>query len=387
MLNVTFAGNIFDSIENQYIGNEVAYQALYYSNGTITWNSIHLSELGKYNINLGDGDWLTQSGNVSNGDKVIICFWTNNTKNRSDLDLTEWVFIEVIIDGSNVYLNDVQTQPFQNPICNFTIFDNIILDNVGTTNNQMWMFHGVEQYQEYERYNQPIFNIMEFGNDAVEINWGDSNIETVPLEDDYYHEYDSAGDYHIIVKVKNLGNLYCQSEFDVQSTFTIVPGLLWNLPVYRTVSKTFTPNITGDTDQIISVSYDINGVETYTNLQYNQPFTHTFTSPGPFTIRQKITYDNIFETATIYQDYIVYIDSIANFYKGEGTCGPDFIDNSVIGNAPLTEYYWAIIFNSEVIAEYTGDDSWEYMWPYIGTFTVQHKIKDSEGNQFGIERI
>ena len=116
MLNVTFAGDIFDSVEDQYTGDEVAYQALYYSSGLVKWNDVHFSELGKYNINLGDGDWLTQEGDYSSGDKIIICFWTDKTKTRVDLDLTEWSFIEITLDGSNVYVNDAQTLPFQNPL-------------------------------------------------------------------------------------------------------------------------------------------------------------------------------------------------------------------------------------------------------------------------------
>jgi hypothetical protein len=386
MLNVTFAGNIFDSIETQYMDDEVAYQAVHISNGISTWNDVHISEFGQYNINLGDGDWLTQSGIQNIDDKVIICFWINKTSTRNDLDLTEWSYIEIDLDGSSIYVNDAQTMPHQSPQCNFTTFDNIILDNVGTTNDQFWIFHNVEQFQRYERLNNIIFPIMSFEPNSVEINWGDGNIETVSLESDYHHEYVLAGDYHIIVKVTNRGNLYCQSEFDVQAVFTIVPGLTWPIPVFREYSVTFTPNITGDVEQITDVSYNINGVETYAGLQYSESFSHTFNFPGPFTIRQKITYDNIFETTVIYQDYIVYIDSIANFYKDAGTCGPDFIDNSIVGNGSIQEYYWAVKFNDEIIAEYTGDSSWEYTWPYIGIFTVIHKIKDSEGHQFGIER-
>lgn len=387
MLNVTFAGNIFDSTETQYTSNEVAYQAVYIHNDTSIWNNVHISENGQYNINLGDGDWLTQNGLPVTGSKVIICFWTNSPLQRDSLNLTEWSYIEIDIDGSYIYMNDVQTMYHQPPQCNFTTFDNIIVDNVGTTNDQFWIFHGVEHFQRYERLDNIIFLIMSFDTDAVELNWGDSNIETLPLESDYHHEYTLAGDYHIIIKVTNRGGLYCQSEFDVQASYTIIPGLTWPIPVFRTIPVVFTPNITGDTDQITDVSYSINGVEMYTGLQFDETFTHTFNSPGPFVVKQKIVYDNIFEVTTIETNYTVYIDSIANFYKDSGTCGPIFIDNSIIGNGSIQEYYWAIKFEDEIIAEYTGDSSWEYTWTHIGIFTVIHKIKDSEGHQFGIERI
>lgn len=389
MLNVTFAGDIFDSAGSQYISDEVAYQAFYYSSGLTKWNDIHFSELGKYNINLGDGDFLTQSGNYSPGDKVVICFWTDNTKTRSDMDLTEWSFVEIELSSLNVYLNTAQTKPIQNPICNFTTFGNIILDNVDTTNDQIWMFSGVEQYQEHIRYGEVMFDIMSFPPDCVTIDWGDTNIDVEDLEDEYPHEYDLAGDYHIAVTVQNRGGLICTSEMDVQATFNIVPGLTWPMPVWRNNEITFTPNITGDIGEITDVSYAVNGTYLYTGLNYDQGFFHTFNTPGPHIITQKITYDNVFEISEIEQNFTVYLDTIANFYKGDGQCGPDFIDNSIVGNGSITNYYWSVEFNGINIAEHESStsDSWEYNWPYIGTFKVVHKVKDSEGSEFGIERI
>jgi len=389
MLNITFAGNVFDSNEDQYVGNEVAYQALFYSPSSdyYKWNDIHLTELGKYNINLGDGDWLTQSGYTpSLNDKIIICFWVDNTKNRSDLDITKWSFIEIEHDGSYLYINDAQIKTPQNPLCLFDISGNVTINNNGTTNDNNWVFNNVDQYQEYERYNQILFPIMEFQDDSITVDWGDSNIEIFDFVDSMNHIYDEPGDYHISVMVENVSGLTCQSEFDVQSDAIINEGLTWTIPSYKNQPITFNPNITGDTLQIISVSYNINGDDIYTGLYYDESFQHTFTEPGPHTITQDIIVDNVYGTTHIIKDYTVYLDSIANFYKDDGTCGPIFIDNSIVGNGNITEHYWAIKYDGEIISEYTGDSSWEYTWPYIGIFTVLHKIKDSEGNQFGIER-
>lgn len=389
MLNVTFAGNIFNSVENQYVNNEVLYQILFHSDTISKWSSVRTSELGQYNFNLGDDDLLSPIGNISTGDKIIICFWTDNTKLRNSLTLIEWSFIELEYDGKNIYINNTQTKPFQNPVCNFTTFGNVIVDNVATTNDQIWLFDNVEHFQEYQRYDQVIFEIMSFQPDCITIDWGDSQILTYDIESEYYHEYDLAGDYHITITATNRGNLSCTSEHDVQATFIINPGLIWSIPSWVNIQATFEPRITGDVDQISGVTYAINDIDTYFDFDYDTTFYHTFTKPGPHKITQKITYDNIFETTTISQDYIIYLDTVANFYKDIGTCGPIFIDNSIVGNGKIEEYYWSVIFQEEIIAEYTSlfNSSWEYNWPYPGIFKIQHKVKDSEGNQFGIERV
>jgi len=390
MLNVTFAGNLYNAISTQYIDTEVKYQALYYRqlDGYTKWNDIRYSESGQYNCNLGDGDWLSQNGSGSNGDKVIICFWTDNTKNRNDFNLTEWSFIEVELDGSDTYIIDVQTLNCQTPTCMFSTTGNIILDNIGTHNNQEWLFNTIPHYQEYQRYGEILFDIMSFDVNCVNIDWGDTNIEIDDIDDYYDHEYDHAGDYHIIVKVYNRCGFHCQSEFDVTASFNISNGLTWINPIYKDNISTYTPAISGDTFQIIEVDYFINGVLEYSALDFDESFDHIFNDCAPHEIIQRIKYDNI--TGDKYQSetYTVYLDTIADFYKDDGTCGPLFVDNSNIGNCPAQEYYWYIKYNGEVIAEQTSlNETWEYNWPYTGTFTVGHKVIDSFGNEFGLERI
>lgn len=388
MLNVTFAGDIYNSSGVQYSGDDVAYQALFYSDSITKWNDVHYSELGKYNINLGDGDWLTQAGaSPSNNDKIIICFWVDKNKNRTDLDLDEWSFIEITINGSDLYQTNAQTKPPQNPQCSFITSENIKLENIGTTNELNWLFNGVDQYQEAERYGEQLFPILDFPSDSVTIDWGDLNVEVYDMLDEYLHSYDDPGDYHVTITVENSDSLTCISEFDVQVDAEVNGGLTWGIPSFMDVQNTFVPNITGDVIQINEVRYDIDGVETYIGLGYDDSFNHTFTTVGPHVVTQKIEVDNIYGTSYVNTDFTIYLDSIANFYKGEGVCGPDFIDNSIVGNGSIQEYYWAIKFENEKIAEYTGDSSWEYTWPHIGVFTVLHTIKDSEGNEFGLERI
>ena len=390
MLNITFTGNVFNSLLTQYSGDEVAYQALFYSPSLdiYKWSDKRLTELGKYNINLGDSDWLDQTGsNPYNGDKFIICFWTDNTKNRTDLDLNEWSFIEIEHDNKSIYLNDIQTDTPKNPLCLFDISGNVTINNESTNDNS-WLFHNTTQYQEYKKYDEIIFPIMEFQNNCIEVDWGDSIIETFDFIENMTHIYDEPGDYHIIITLENTSGVSCSSEFDVQAYAIIDDGLTWNIPSYRNLPITFTPVISGDISQILSVTYNINGVETYTNLQYDESFQHTFANPGPHTVTQDIIVDNVYEISHIITDFTVYLDSISNFFKDdEGTCGPVFVDSSIVGNGNITEYYWAVKFDNEIISEYTGDSSWEYLWPHTGLFTVIHKIKDSEENQFGIERI
>jgi len=278
---------------------------------------------------------------------------------------------------------------WQSPLCNFTTNGNIILDNLGTSNDYNWLFGGLDHYQELERYGEELFHLMSFDDDCVNIDWGDFNIDIEDLEDEYPYTYGLSGDYHITVQVYNRGGLYCQSEFDVSSTFNIVNGLDWTNPVYKGISSTYTPSISGDTFQIIEVDYFINGIIEYTGLDYDESFNHTFNGDGPHTIKQRILYDNISGNEYQEQDFTVFLGSIANFYKEDGVCGPRFVDSSNIGNGPATNHYWGIKFDGDIIAEVNSVDliEWEYNWPYEGTFTVIHKVKDNFGNEFGLERI
>ena len=81
-LNVTFDGYSYFG-DNSISNSNVSYQAYFYKvnsgSSTSAWNTVRTVEsTGYWNVNLGDGDWLGQTGVASSGDIVILDEPTND---------------------------------------------------------------------------------------------------------------------------------------------------------------------------------------------------------------------------------------------------------------------------------------------------------------------
>jgi hypothetical protein len=266
-LNISFIGNIYNKDGNIYTGNDVRYQLYFHKINSLSsnsiWSSTRLSEYGQYNINLGDGDILTQDGVQHNGDNVIIAFWTPNTSIKTDNNLIEWGFIDITLDGSSYYNYDVKLQGPLTPECNFSISgsinvnENVVLTDVSSNNLQEWEFGTITIYQEPTKYGQPIFYSMNtLPSDSIDISWGDgtfSNNQTPATT--YNHEYTIPNDYTITVTVNNISEL------------TDIDMFMWSIyyadPVINFNANTFSPLPSG-----------------ISNLGENVTFTNTTTDPN-----------------------------------------------------------------------------------------------------------
>jgi len=114
-LNITFDG--FCSLNDGTMSNaNVQYHAYFYKvnagSSESKWNFERTVEAsGYWNINLGDGDWLTQDGNAAVGDKVIVVFWRGGTRMGQECWLLdEWGAFEIELDGSSTYTNPTQVK-------------------------------------------------------------------------------------------------------------------------------------------------------------------------------------------------------------------------------------------------------------------------------------
>jgi hypothetical protein len=250
-INITFTGNIVDNNEVQYINDEVKYQLYFYKQNTGSsssiWSSTRLSELGQYNINLGDSDIVTQEGTVNIGDKVIIAFWTPNTSLKTDNDLVTWGFIEKTLTSSTEYINDVKLMGCLPPIPSFNVTgssninENVYVTDIGCHDIQSWVYNGVTIYQEPTRYSQPIFYSMNtLPTSAIDINWGDGQFtykQTPALS--YSHQYSSPSIYDITCYVTN--------ECGLSASQILMQSIYYNTPVVNFVIDNITPNPIGKT--------------------------------------------------------------------------------------------------------------------------------------------
>lgn len=106
MLNITFDGYVLSAgaaVPNAYV--QAYFQAKNSGSSPSQWGPVKQADAnGYYNFNLGDGDFLTQSGVAQAGDKVIICAWTGDP-DRTALTVDKAAFIEVTLTSDSVYTN------------------------------------------------------------------------------------------------------------------------------------------------------------------------------------------------------------------------------------------------------------------------------------------
>ncbi len=399
MLNISFTGRIFKEDGSQVILDECNYRGFFHrvviSSSSDTMDIVRPSELGYYNLNLGDESWLSQEGVTNPTDKVLILFWLpNSTDNLGGL--TEWCFIEHTLDGSSTYVQDVQLKTHQLPTCSFSQVGNYVntpvtITDTGTHDDYHYIAFNKDHYHEYQRYGQILFEMNHLPSDTLSIDWGDGSIENgLTIVDGFWnHNYSIAGDYHIIVRVENrLDRLPCEVFFDVHVVINVVNGLQWDEPVYINTPNQYNPDIGGDTSSITGVDYYIDGNLIYSNLAWDESFSYTFDVSTNHTIRQCIKYNDGIDDKIQCEDFLVTMASIASFIDEDHQCGKMFVSNSVAGFPPITNYKWFIMDGPLILAQVEGMtyDTFYYAWPYPGEYQVRLEITDSNGSSSNITK-
>jgi hypothetical protein len=396
VINVTFTGNIFH--EDGTPALNVRYQGLFIkvnpSSSTSRWDVTRLPETNQYNLNLGDNSWLSQqAGYAAPGDKVLLCFWTPNTKLRDELGLVEWCFIEWILDNRDVYVQNIQLRGINNPNCLFDITPGFVghsvtIDDMGSNDYHMWIYEGKEHRQSYLWGLHHIYDMNKFPAVPVSINWGDGYTNSYPLSaSPFSHIYGVSGNYDINVELENISVLKCNSNFTTSVPYQVFNGLLWDIPTIN-ISSTYTPSLSGDLTRIQGVNYYIDGILTHIDFAYNQDFNHTFTTPGNHIIRQCIKYNDGFINKIQCNDFVIELNTIANYVSSDYDCGLVFSDVSIYGRPPIIKYQWDVMEGSFLLAHVEGTtyQEWYYSWPYKGTFRVRMAITDSNNRTSSITK-
>jgi len=116
-LNINFQGNVVNEAGDLLT---CKYQA--YVPSISTWGNVKETEASQYNINYGDGDLKTQSGSVSNGEVLLIVFWTGDDSRQNALDL--FAVVAFIYSGIDNTVQDIQLKPPHLPSCAFEMEEN-----------------------------------------------------------------------------------------------------------------------------------------------------------------------------------------------------------------------------------------------------------------------
>jgi len=190
-LNITIDGYNFD--KDSILGSmSVHYQAYFYANGTASsaskWNDVKILDSASYfNFNLGDLDFLGQTGVVLNNSIVLVVFW-KGSNNRIDNcgALTEWGAFEIVMSGLDTYTQDSQTKGNIPPDLHWStdipvhpyVDTNYTITNT-SEDEHSWNFNGiissgsVTMNHWYQRYGQIINGPNKIDN--TDIFWGDGN--------------------------------------------------------------------------------------------------------------------------------------------------------------------------------------------------------------------
>lgn len=191
----------------------VAYQAYFYKanagSSPSKWNNKRIVEAtGYWNINLGDGDWLTQDGSASTGDHIIVVFWSPASADRLDAcgSLTEWSCFRITLDGSSTYSNNVQVKSNICPNLNWTLPSTSLIGSSVTANNtstdtHQWDYFSNTMYHRNSWYTQLMsVNIV----DNSDYDWDDGNQDDdQPGTTNGAHTYTSSGDYDIEIVIED----------------------------------------------------------------------------------------------------------------------------------------------------------------------------------------
>lgn len=397
MINIAFIGNIFHSDGSPAL--DARYQGLFIkvNNGSsdTKWDITRAPETNQYNFNLGDNSWLSQqAGYASPGDRVVLCFWSPNTKNRDELGLIEWCFIEWVLDERDVYVQNIQLRAASNPNCLFDINHNSVggtvsIEDIGSNDHSMWIYEGKEHRQAYDWDGHYIFTMNMLPPLPVSINWGDGVIEAFPLSGSPYpHIYSVAGSYNVDVELTNTSGLKCNTLLSTDVPYEVFNGLLWNNPASLNVEQTYIPSISGDLTRINGVNYYIDGVLVHANLPYNGDFEWIFVDPGNHVIRQCIKFNDGFSDQIQCEDFIIEINTVADYVSSQYDCGLVFSDTSITGMPPVVKYQWDVMEGAFILAHVEGTNyqEWYYSWPYKGTFRVRLAVTDSNGRVSSITK-
>jgi len=207
-LNINYQGNVVDKDGNII---DCKYQA--YSSNIDKWSDIRSTDKGQYNINYGDGDLNTQSGSVSEGDALIVVFWTGGDTRDDKEDLfSSTVFI---YDGNDNTVQDVQLIPPRSPGCDFIlppealIYEDISSISKASTTYQ-WTYSGKTFYQRRIWYGQTIFGFLDIQSDSYDFGNGDTSGNST--------KYDNSGDYtvtHTVLSTYGLSS-ECQKSIRIK---------------------------------------------------------------------------------------------------------------------------------------------------------------------------
>lgn len=400
-LNKTFTCNTIIDENNNDIN--CYYQGYHVRTGT--WNEVKMSEFNQYSCNLGDGDWLTQTGEVFSGDDVILVFWVSENDDRSGLK-DRMCAIKLKLTNESTYINDVQLKPKSIPQCGYDFtpdnptINNLFVVNSFATDNFIYLYNNLEHFHYRELFNTIIFDSIDVLTLRYDFDEGDG------WEDNNTHSYLSIGDYSVSQRVTNAYNLskICSSGNRVRYNKPI-PGLEFEYvdPIHTTENVTINAEITDVDARIVNIKHKIitrnrttdDIIENYIvdeNTQLDYIYDKTIEILQTHHFAQEITWNDGFDDLSFtYKKNL----PITNWCPEVSIIKADISDltkvfkqNSTDLDGFITNWKWKIFFippfsdgsYSEVYSYHPNNgNDWEVGFTVGGNYKVQIEVTDDYG--------
>jgi len=327
---------------------------------TKKWNTPRYSEYNQYSCNLGDGDWLTQTGEVFTGDEIILVFWVSAEGERSGIK-TRMSSVIVTLTNDSTYITNPQLKPKTIPFCGFSFND-----NTPTINNELiaydfssddteYIYNNVVQYHYKLLRSELIFDSVAI--DEIKYDWDEGQgFELINK-----HTYINIGDYFISQRTTNKYGLsrICSQSIRVKYNAPI-PGLRFSYktPIHTTEDAIIDAVITDEDGRITNINHKII-VREYNDeiisdtiinsnniLNYNYSYTIEVLKKHFFS--QLIYWNDGYDDLIInyYKELLItnWCPEVAIIKEDVSPMDKTFIQTSTDKDGTINKYTWIIYF-------------------------------------------
>ncbi len=401
-LNISFTCN--EIVDENGNAIDCSYQAFH--TRTSTWNNIRESEYNQYSFNAGDGDFLTQTGELKQGDIVIINFWQSGN-DRTGLKDRFSSFVLVHDGSTSTYVIDVQLKPKTTPNCGFslTTYDGRINSEVHTINTandeHQWTYNGLTHYHNRIIYNELIFDSVGIKTTRFDYDEGQG------LVDNTSNIYENIGDYTVQQKVTNYYGTSKICQRNLRIRYNIPAGgivLTYISPIHTTEDATVTATITDTDSRITNVAHklvlrnrDTNSLLSTTikdeNTILDYEYQHTVALLQKHFFTQEISWNDGFENQTLnyYKEMVItnWFPDVAISKVDKSPLNKAFVQTSSDLDGDVVNWNWKIYFippfsEGEYVEvhSYNADNgnNWDVEFTVSGEYKTRITVTDDYGD-------
>ena len=287
MADLTFTGTVYNET-----GIKVDANVDGYTYPQSVWKgSTKATELQEYTINLGDGDWLTNDGNISAGEVVVI-----RVRGVDGIAAYAHTITEEDL-SSRLVVQDVQLKPIQPPTCMLSVaatgtVNNEVSTSLSTSDQYQWEYGGRTHHQRTTWYGTTVFNEIGIASEVYDFGEGYQSLNT--------YTFTSIGDYTVKAKSTNLNGQESVCQQTIRIKYNEPTGCVQTDPATPLLNAdvTLTACIKDDDGRITSIDHSFDTVLEDTNVDLNYSYVKNLDVFKSYEVRQDMHWNDGFEDKT-----------------------------------------------------------------------------------------